>query len=331
MSDEHKIPNRYNWCFSGIKENILKNKDAMRDLFIILMLIRTQRMFEYKNLPQTIPQRELELIVQTMRFCIFKKVDGELYVFYGGLGGIPNEYYQPTTAIINNPYLKYNETCAIDEDCVVMWNDSMHFGLMGINDLFASHLAEVNSSLRFANVNARINALIRADDDNTKSSAEKVLEDIEDGVKLGVIVTSAFTENDGIATLEFQRSASSNTIKDLIEEWQYIQATWFHVLGLNSNYNMKREAINESESSLDDDVLIPLVDDMLYQRQQAIEKVNKMFGTNIEVELSSAWKKQRKDIKLEQEIKEKELENTPKDTPNSQEDEEVKNDETKED
>lgn len=327
MSD--KIPNRYNWNF-GVKGEILKDKDRIRDLFMSLMLIRTQRMFEYKNLPSTIPQRELELITQVMRFCIFKKVDGELYVFYGGLGGIPNEYYQPTTAIINNPYLRYNEICEIGEDCVVMWNDSMHMGLMGINDLFASHLAEVNSSLRFANVNARINALIRADDDSTKTSAEKVLEDIENGVKLGVIVTSAFTENDGIATLEFQRSASSNTIKDLIEEWQYIQATWFHVLGLNSNYNMKREAINESESSLDDDVLLPLVDDMLYQRKQAIEKVNEMFGTNIEVELSSAWKKQRKEIEIEEKIQEKEL--TPVDTPKTQEsEEEVKNDETKED
>ena len=304
MSD---IPNRHNWSF-GIKGDILKDKTRMRDLFIMLMFLRTQRMFEYKNLPTTIPQRELELIVQTGRFCIFKKVDEKLYVFYGGLGGIPNEYYQPTTAIINNPYLKYNEICEIDDNCVVMWNDSMHLGLVAMNDLFASHLAEINTSLRFANVNARINALIRADDDNTKDSAELVLKDIEDGKKLGVIVTNGFTENDGIATLSFQSPSNSGTIKDLIEEWQYVQATWFHWLGLNSNYNMKREAINESESSLDDDVLLPLVDDMLYQRKIAIEKVNEMFGTNIEVELSSAWKKQRKDQQLDEQLKESKVE-----------------------
>ena len=44
---------------------------------------------------------------------------------------------------------------------------------------------------------------------------------------------------------------------------------------------------------------------MLFERQQAIEKVNKMYGTNIKVDLDSSWKEQREEP---EEPKEKEEE-----------------------
>ena len=39
---------------------------------------------------------------------------------------------------------------------------------------------------------------------------------------------------------------------------------------------------------MDEDVLLPLIDDMLHERQIGLEKVNAMFGTNITVKLSSS-------------------------------------------
>ena len=52
---------------------------------------------------------------------------------------------------------------------------------------------------------------------------------------------------------------------------------------------MKRESINSNESQLNEDQLHPLIDDMLTERREAIEKVNSMFGTNIRVDFNSAW------------------------------------------
>ena len=56
---------------------------------------------------------------------------------------------------------------------------------------------------------------------------------------------------------------------------------------------MKREALNSAESALNDDILYPLIDEMLEERQKDIEKVNELYGTNISVELSSVWKQLR--------------------------------------
>jgi hypothetical protein len=63
----------------------------------------------------------------------------------------------------------------------------------------------------------------------------------------------------------------------------------YNELGLNANYNMKRERLNLGEVSMNVDVLLPYVDNMLKERQNAVEKINEMFDTEISVKLASSW------------------------------------------
>ena len=97
-------------------------------------------------------------------------------------------------------------------------------------------------------------------------------------------------------TQPYANASTSGTITDLIELHQYLKASCFNELGINSNYNMKREALNTEESQLNHDALLPLVDDMLQCRQSGVEKVNEMFGTNIHVELGGVWRERQNDI-----------------------------------
>jgi hypothetical protein len=52
---------------------------------------------------------------------------------------------------------------------------------------------------------------------------------------------------------------------------------------------MKRERLNLGEVSMNVDVLLPYVDNMLKERQDAVEKINAMFDTEISVKLASSW------------------------------------------
>ena len=70
---------------------------------------------------------------------------------------------------------------------------------------------------------------------------------------------------------------------------QYLKASQYNDLGLNANYNMKRESLNSTESQLNDDALMPFIDDMIANREEGLDQFNKMFGTNIKVKKSSAW------------------------------------------
>ena len=298
-----KIPNRDNWkfVFKGMDKCILKDKERLIATIIFKMLSKTQRIFEYKNLPKELPQREIELLTQTCGFTIWKEVDGKKYVFYGGLGGIPNEYYLPTQAIVVNPFLQYNAVLEIDDNCVVMWNDSMHTPINDINERYASLIAECEISMRLATIWARSPVILNTTSDTDKESANKYLEDIENG-NLASLMTEEFAVN--LFKVQDVNNKSTSHIKELMEEHQYLYAKWWNEFGVNANYNMKREAINESEASMNEDALLPYVDDMLQCRRDALKKINEMWGTNIEVDYASSWKKLRQDIEIAQQVEE---------------------------
>lgn len=286
----------YSYYFDKFGLNLydFNDKERCQRNYIMYMLNRTQRLFEYKGLPDTIPQRMLEFMLQINGFACFAKHNGKLYAFYGGLGGEPDEYYRPTTCVVSNPALKFSDTFKIHENCVIVRNDSFLYGLIPLFSRYATAMVENDISFRMASINSRIEMLLSAPDDATKKAAEKFLDDLTDG-KLGVIAENAFL--DGIKAQEVGRTM--RTFTDLIEYQQYLKASWFNEIGLNANYNMKREKLSTTESQMNNDALLPLVEDMLENRRQCIEEVNEMFGTEISVDFASSWEKLVEEMEAE--------------------------------
>ena len=248
---------RNSWIFGKCK-SILNDKDLLQKQIIAQMLNKTITIFKYGNLPETITDKDIEIITQVNGYSIWKEVDGKLYVFYGSLGGEPNPYYLPTIAIIANPALRYNASLKIDEECVVMLNDYLYTGLMPLFNKYGSLLTEADISLKYAIINARVPALLQSDNDNTYKCAQEFFSKIEKGDGYGIIASKEFFE--GIKSQDFYKQPY---IKDLIESIQYIKASWYNEIGLNSQFNMKREALNSAESTLNDDILHPTINVML--------------------------------------------------------------------
>lgn len=322
----NNIDTRSLWLF-GYKGSVLDNKQMLIDSYFKYMQAKTCEMFEWKNLPKTIPQRELELILQICRFAIFAKAPlkdkaGEgLFVFYGGLAGMPNEYYQPTQAIVSNPYLRFSKVLNLDDyikddgNAVLGWNDGMHIGLFSLHNRYASLLAETDLTLKYQLINMRFNNVLTADNDETKESLKKMYGDVADGTGFGIIVTKKFMSETNVDKIELRSQAHQMQLKDTIETKQYLMGSWYNELGLNANYNMKREAINESEADMNEDTLLPFIDNMLKQRKLIAEQLNEKFADmltegKIEVDISSAWKKMRQEIEVRQEQQEAEVEQT---------------------
>ena len=243
-------------------------------------------MFKYNGLPDSIPKYILELYLQTNGNVCFYKHNEKLYVFTGSMGGELNEYYLPTIYTISNPFLNLTKNLVIDKECVVVANDSCYQGMLSQFKKYATGLVENELSMNIASINSRMISLISASDDRTLKSAESYIKHILDG-DLSVVSEDAFLN--GVKVQPYVK-ATNDTLSKLIEYNQYLKASWFNDIGLNANYNMKREAINSNESQLNDDMLFPTVDDMLERRKDGLEKVNKMYGTNITVELNSSWR-----------------------------------------
>lgn len=299
MGNQNKDVRRFSRLYDallpqGIEYNFRDKKRAISQ-HIDYMLNRLQAMFRWENLPESMPQKFVELYLQTNgNFCAYK-YKGNLYAFTGGLGGPPDPYYRPTIYTVSNPALEFSNQLEIDKDCVVVANDSLYMGLLPMCSRFASAMVETELSLSIATVNTRIVSLLSASDDRTKASAEYYLNQIEAG-NLGVVAENAFF--DGIKAQPFAASGNSNTITNLIELEQYWWASWLNSVGLQANYNMKRESLNSAETALNLDALGPTVDDMLENRRLGAEKINSMYGTTISVDLSSSWKDNAEEITM---------------------------------
>ena len=315
----NSIPNKSNWFFATEKQ-LLKDKNALIDYHFGMALTKTLKIFEYEGLPDTIPFRELEKILQLNAFAYWLKKDDKFYVFWGGLGGRPDEYYRPTNFIVANPYLQFFKTVKVNEEGVLMWNDFSHMGLNLMIRRYAELMAECDITLRFGLVNARLVSILYATNDNVKQTAEEFLKDVEDGAKLGVVMGDAWLDDNGDFRVNEYRKANTQDLKAIMELQQYIKASFFNDIGLQANYNMKRESINDSEAGMNEESLKPFIDDMLESRQEAIKRINEQFGTNISVKLSSSWVRREKIVQdEEQENQEEPKQEEPEQTPEEKE------------
>lgn len=268
-----------------------QDKNKALTNFALGMYNKTLTMFDYSNLPETIPFKEVEKILQQRGYAIITEVKGELYAFYGGLSGF-DAYYQPTHAIVANPYLNFNATLEIGKDCVLIRNDDMRVGLHYLFQRYGYQIVENELTMVVNNFNSRMKTIITATDDNTAESAKEYLQDVIDG-KTGVVMGSKLF--DGIKMDSPNHNTSSN-VTDLIELEQYMKATLFNEIGLDANYNMKRERLTDGEVNQNDDALYPLVDNMLDNRKEGWEAVNELYGTNVSVEFSSIWRVKQQEL-----------------------------------
>ena len=226
----------FDFSYCSDKETVFKN-------YCKYTFTRTQSMFVYTGLPDTIPVQYLEKYLQQNGSCCIAEVNGKLYALIGSAGGEYDEYYQPTEYTVSNPYLNLSKTFKIGEDCIYCRNDY-----------------EANGLIRY-------------------------LQDLEKG-KLGVVGESPFFEG---LKLQSNHIGSGDYMIQFIELQQYLKGSLYNELGINANFNMKREALSGEEVALNDDALMPLIDDMLKQRRTMCDELNKMFGLNVSVDYGSAW------------------------------------------
>lgn len=255
------------------------------------MLNRTASMFEYdvpEEIAETFKPEFLENYLQYYGHAVFfKSSSGDPYVTFGNWGGDPDPYYIPREYIIADPYLDSGQSRTLRNgvDCVIIKNDCHARGLKRLFEKHATLLNENNISRCVAEYNSRIADLLAAEDDKTRASAEIFLQRVKEG-KLGVITSNAMLDS----FKAYRQTAGSNTtLLPLIEHHQYIKSEWLSDIGLDSNWNGKREAVNSAETALNKDYLMPLIDQMLLQRQRAMEEIEKLFGYHITVRLSSSW------------------------------------------
>ena len=263
----------------------LTDKHKLLKQFKSNQLNKSLTMFEWSNLPETIPAVELEKMLQINGYAVIAEYQGKLYAFQAGFSG-QDPYNQPTKALVNNPALKNNTTYTIGENCIVIKNDDMKQGLNGIYEYYGQRLIENQITMLMTDYNLRMPFTISSSDDQTTQSAKMYLKKIIDG-SLGVIGEQKLFKALSVTPTNSKQTA---TFSDLYGYQQFIIAQLNNTIGLATNNNMKRERLTTNEIEVNKNASYPLVDNMLKNRQQAVEAINEMFDVDISVEYSSIWR-----------------------------------------
>lgn len=335
MSNEKdkKIKSRYNWIFKGIgscNADILECKNDIVSMYYADALKKVLTMFKYNKIPKTISPRTIELFTLDGYAKIFR-YKGEWYCGVGSMSGVLTSDYLPLSSTLTNTYLNYSNTLEnvtelnkdeIDENniekyCFIIPNDDIFYGVNASLSHYATLQAECDLTIKMILYNMRIPTIAVTTDGTTKDSFDVFMKDIANGQTATALNgTKLFEALKGIP----YNNQHLGMLKEVIECKQYLKASFENAIGLNANYNMKRESLNDDEIALNDDNLLPNVDEMKRSREQGFELLNyvsnKLYKENvIEFDLYSSWKNRQKEIEIEFQQQKKETTETGTEEP----------------
>lgn len=295
-----------------------KNRKTLLTRYnIVMMLRRTLQMFDWKiewrgKTCKTIDKRNLELLVQSTGLAGLVEIENNIYALFGTMGGQPNWNYMPTKFIFANAYLNqsgerniYDLKDGGKKNCVIIPNDSMYQGMIPLLSYHSELITEIELTKKAVLVWARAPHTFTAPTSNGVEDIKSYLKDLEKG-NLSAIYDRNMLKD--MKDLGSDTSISRGSVTQILEALQYEKASLFNDIGLEMNYNMKRETITSSEAQLGEGSLKPLPDDMMDMRKIACKEANELWNgdLNIEVEFASSWRDLHTSIELD--LKKKEAE-----------------------
>ena len=268
--------------------NIIDKQNSVQD-FALDYLNRTLGMFDYKGLPDSIPEDDVESIFQINGYGIVTEHNDDLIALWGSWAPPYNTYYKAENVLVANPWAKIDRTYRIqdDDEAVLIKNDPRCRGLMPIFRRYGTMMTEAQITFYRALINFRAMFVFTGDDDVDAKTAVEFMKAIEEG-KAGSTVTAGYEKQIMAQPL---LTSASNYITQSIEAQQYVLGMLYQQIGLQSTFNMKRERQTANETQLDEDPLRPLIDAMLEERQKGWERVNAKYGTDVEVKFKGVWAK----------------------------------------
>lgn len=250
--------------------------------------------FEYENLPPTLPAREIESNLMLTGHCFVFPHKGELITTVTSIYGF-DKYYNPTKATYAQAVIGSRSNINID-DYAIIYNSSLKDNVLNIPSdgslltfiqRYARQLADMESTINsYIAINMRLTSLPVGTNDNIKGSLRRFFDMLRLG-KRDVIVDTPIIES--FRMVDFSTNKTNDTLTDMLQCRDKILEMFYRDIGVKFRNN-KRANMTESEIESDNQVLLISLDDMLKQREAGIEEVNNKYGTNIKVAINDRFK-----------------------------------------
>lgn len=291
--------------------DIVIDKDKSVRLFETGLLLRSNQIFKYQNLPESLNENRLEYMLQKKGEVYIIKHENDFIICDNySESGNKNYYGESDEITVVNPYCseiskKYhiysglNHKNTTDDKsstydfkpesyCIQFKNNYLKTSVLELLSKYCTLIVESEITLRSYIINSRNMFTILAGDNKSKQNCEQFLKKLEKG-DLSVLLDNTFLESIKV----LNNSVSGDFIYKLMQTIQYLKASCLHEIGINANYEIKRTVTSQADIDLNLDYLIPLIDNMLQSRIESVNNFNKCFNTEVKVMLHSTWLNER--------------------------------------
>lgn len=264
--------------------NTLTHMQYLRRLMELSM-----SMFEWKNLPNTVDPRYIELRLFETGSVVFFKDDvlGELCLDCIQQGNF-DVYGNPITRRAYSCYNNYQKVLS-DKDSVIIWNNYLRTNSVTDIQLYAKRLWDLDRSVD-VNAKAQKTPILIQCNEKQKLSMKNLYMQYDGNIP--AIFADNNIDINGIKVISTQAPYVADKLYQLKNQIWNEALTYLGISNLNIN---KQERLITDEVSSSQGSTISSRYSRLECRKQAVEKINEMFGLDIEVD----YRKDYQDIDLD--------------------------------
>lgn len=254
--------------------------NATYQFFFMKLMSVALTCFKWKNLPNSVDERFLELTLANRGSCLFFK-DEELgfLALPANLSGQLNVYNIPK---MRQAFAStgYNKMCD-DTDSVIIFNNYLHYSTLSIVEHYAVRLFEMQRTID-VNVKAQKTPKIFKSNEQQRLTLQNIFMKYE-GNEDAIFIDKEFDMN---ALQVFDTSAPyvADKIRMLMSQ---TFSNFLNDLGVENITTEKKERIIESEAESAKGYIEMGRNIFLDARKQACNEINRMFSLNIDVEFNT--------------------------------------------
>ena len=217
--------------------------------------------------------------------CIFNTIEFGLSFNPCTLYGF-DLYYQPTNAIVTNPAITESLDLVINEDCALIKLTPDYLGIFDIIDYYASKLANMSCSIDMTVENSKTAFILTGKTKSAIQTLKKIVDFISHG-KTTIVCDSRVTnpKEDIEPFTWLTRNAKDSYVgTDLLQDIQTILNMFDREIGIPTiPYQKKERMVDfESKSAMIDSS--SRLSTWIRTLEASLENVNKLFGTDFNVE-----------------------------------------------
>ena len=269
-----------------VPEKYWSGKDYEYRYWFSALLQRLDACLDFKCLPENWPKNFFSICLWSLgHVVIFNSERFGLSFQPCTLGGVWDFYYQPSEAIVTNPKFQKRFTIGKDAELVKVCGD--YKGILDLVDYYATKLSNLSTATNMGVANAKLPAVFSARNEAEKRTIEAAYDDVQSGKP--IIITKYTANSDEVIPMRNlvevwnQDFKQTYIVTDLLTDTQTILDQFYNEIGIAKTVDKASHILNQ-EASFQDRQSEARIRDWKKYLDESFEKVNKMFGTNMEVD-----------------------------------------------